>query len=78
MYFRLFVGVLSLFCSALLCVHSSFLITMKRKKKLVTLLLLPYYRYIVTINVLVPWIGLRCVIVVFPAFCNQSNITALC
>ena len=39
MYFLLFVGVLclSLFCYALLCVHSSFAIILKRKKKLVAL-----------------------------------------
>ena len=36
MYFPLFVGVLclSLFCYALLCVHSSFAIVLKRKRKL--------------------------------------------
>ena len=44
--------------------------TYTNKKKLVVLLLLSY-RCIVTINVLclfltVPWVGLRCVIVVFP------------
>ena len=68
----LFVGVLclSLFCYALLCVHSSFAIILKRKRKLVALLLLSY-RCIVTINVLwlfltVPWVGMQCVIVVFP------------
>ena len=72
MYFPLFVGVLSLslFCHALLCVNSSFAIILKRKRELVALLLLSY-RYIVTINVLwlfltVPWLGLQCVIVVFP------------
>ena len=59
-----------LFCYALLCVHSSFAIILKRKGKLVDLLLLSY-RCIVTINVLwlfltVPWVGLQCVIVVFP------------
>ena len=39
MYFPLFVGVLclSLFCYALLCVHSSFAIIMKRKRKLAAL-----------------------------------------
>ena len=52
------------------CVHSSFAIILKRKKKLVALLLLSY-RCIVTINVLclfltVPWVGLQYVIVVFP------------
>ena len=72
MYFSLFVGVmcLSLFCYALLCAHSSFAFILKRKRKLVALLLLTY-RCIVTINVLwlfltMPWVGLQCVIVVFP------------
>ena len=67
MYFPLFVVVLclSLFCCALLCVHSSFAIILKRKRKLVALLLLSY-RCIVTINVLwpflmVPWVGMQCV-----------------
>ena len=60
---------MSLFCYALLCVHSSFAIILKRKRKLVALLLLSY-RCIVTINVLwpflmVPWVGLQYVIVVF-------------
>ena len=71
MYSPLFVGVLclSLFCYALLCVHSSFAIILKRKRKLVALLLLSY-RCIVTISVLwvfltMPWVGLQCVIVVF-------------
>ena len=72
MYFPLFVGALclSLFCYALLCVHYSFAIIMKRKRKLLALLLLSY-RCSVTINVMqlflkVPWVGLQCVIVVFP------------
>ena len=72
MCFLLFVGVLclSLFCYALLCVHSSFAIILKRKRKLVALLLLSY-RCIVTIKGLwlfltVPWVGLQYVIVVFP------------
>ena len=71
MYFPLFVGVLclSLFCYALICVHSSFAIILKRKRKLVALLLLSY-RCTVTINVIwlflkVLWVGLQCVIVVF-------------
>ena len=60
---------LSLFCYALLCVHSSFAIILNWKGKLVDLLLLSY-RCIVTVNVLwlflaVPWVGLLCVIVVF-------------
>ena len=59
-----------MFCYALLCVRSSFAIILKRKRKLVGLLLLSY-RCIVTINVLllfltVPWVGLQCMIVVFP------------
>ena len=60
-----------MFCYALLCVNSSLAIILKRKRRLVALLLLSY-RYIVTIHVLwlfltVPWVGLQCVIVVFPA-----------
>ena len=55
---------------ALHCAHSSFAIILKRKRKLVALILLSY-RCIVTIHVLwlsltVPWVGLQCVIVVFP------------
>ena len=71
MYFSLLVRVLclSLFCYALLCVHSSFAIILKKKRKLVALLLLSY-KCIVTINVLwvfytVSWVGLHYVIVVF-------------
>ena len=61
---------LSLFCYALLSVHSSFAIILKSKRKLVAFLLLSY-RCIVTLNVLwlflaVPWVGLQCVIVEFP------------
>ena len=66
------VGVLclSLFYYALLCVHSSFATVFKRKRKLTALLLLSY-RCIFTIRCLwlllmVPWVGLQCVIVVFP------------
>ena len=60
---------LSLFCYALICVHSSFAI-LKRKRKLVALLLL-FYRCIVTIKVLclflvVPWVCLQYMILVFP------------
>ena len=67
MHFQLFVEVL---CYALLCVHSSFAITLKRKRKLIALLLLPY-RCSVTVNVMwlflmVQLVGLQCVIVVFP------------
>ena len=72
MYFPLYVGVmwLSLFCYALLCVHYSFAIILKRKKKLVALLLLSY-RCRVTVNIpwlflMVPWVGLQFAIVVFP------------
>ena len=61
---------LSLFCFALLCVHSSFAIILKRKRKLVALLLLSN-RCIVTINGLLLFltaqtVGLQLVIVVFP------------
>ena len=66
---KIFVIIL-LFCYALLCAYSSFAIILKRKRKLVALLLLSY-SCIVTINVLwlflmVPRVGLQCVIVVFP------------
>ena len=59
-----------LFCFVLLCVDFNFAIILKRNRKLVALLLLSY-RCIVTINVLwllhtVPWVGLQCVIVIFP------------
>ena len=59
---------LSLFCYALLCVHSSFAVILKRKRKLVALLL--SYRCIVTIKVLwlffaVPRVDMQCVILVF-------------
>ena len=71
MYFPLFVGVLclSLLCYLLLCVHSSFVIIMKRMRGLVSLLFLSY-RCIFTLNVLwlfltVPWVGLKYVIVFF-------------
>ena len=72
MYFPLFVGVLclSLICYALLYVHSSFATILKRKRKLVALLLLSY-RCLVIVNFLwlylmVPWVGLKCMIEVFP------------
>ena len=60
---------LSLFCCALLCVLSSFAIILKRKRELVAFLLLSY-GYLVTVNFMwlflkVPWVGLRCVIVIF-------------
>ena len=62
--------VLILFCYALLCIHSSFAIILKRKRKLVALLLLSYRcivtKYILWLFLGVPWIGLQCVIVVFP------------
>ena len=67
MYNQLFVGVLclSLFCYALLCVHSRFEIIKKRKRKLVALLLLSYRSIVLLLFLTVPWVGLQCVIVVF-------------
>ena len=61
---------MSLFCYALLCVHSSFAIILKRKRMLVALILFSY-RCTVTIIVLwlfltVPSIGLQYAIVLFP------------
>ena len=68
----LFAGVLrwSLIWYALLCVLSSFVIILTRKRELDALLLL-FFGCLVTVNVLwlflmVPWLGLQCVIVVFP------------
>ena len=76
MYFPLIVGVLclSLFWYAFLFVFSSFAIILKRKRELVALLLLSY-GYLVTVYVLwlfltLPWVGLLCVIVVFPDHTN--------
>ena len=73
MYFPVHISTvlcLSLFCYALLCVHSRFAIILKRKRKLVALLFLSY-RCIVTINFLwlfltVTRVGLQYVIAVFP------------
>ena len=71
MCFPLVVGVLclSLFLCSLLCVLSSFAIILRRKRELVALFLLSY-RFLVTVNVLRPfimvaWAGLLCVNVVF-------------
>ena len=60
----------SLFCCALLCVHSSFTKILKRKRELVALLLMSY-RCVVTIKAMwlfltVPWVGLLCLIVAIP------------
>ena len=59
---------LSLFCYALLCVHSSFAIILKRKRKRVVLLSLSYRRSVAIIVVwlflTVPWVGLQYVPVV--------------
>ena len=74
MYFSLFVGImcLSLLCYTLLCVHSSSVIILTRKRKLIDFLLLAYI-CLVTVNILwfflrVPWVGLQCVIVVYPDY----------
>ena len=70
MYFQWFVWVLclSLFWYALLCVLSSFAIILKRKRELGALLLLSYgcLVYVLWLFLTVPWVGLQCVIVVFP------------
>ena len=61
---------MSLFWCALLCVLFSFAIILRRKRELFALLLLSY-GCLVSVNVMwlflnVPWVGLQCVIVVFP------------
>ena len=68
---------LSLFWHALLCVLSSFAIILKRKRELVALLLLSY-KCIVTVYVVwlfltMLWVGLQCVIVVFPDHTHFFN-----
>ena len=72
MYLPLLVGFLSLslICYALFYVRLILAIILKRKRKLVALLILSY-RCFVTVNdqwllLAVPWVGLQCVIVVFP------------
>ena len=61
MCFPLFVGVLCLclFCSAIFCVHSSFSIILKRKRKLIALCVLSYRcyytRYVVLTHGAVGW-----------------------
>ena len=61
---------LSLFCNALLCVHSSFAIILNRKRNLVALLLLSYGCNVIVNNLwlflVVPKGGLHCLNVVFP------------
>ena len=61
---------LSLFCYALLCVHFSFAISLKRKIKLVALLLLSstctVNTYVLWLFLAVQLVGLQDVIVVFP------------
>ena len=72
MYFLLFVGVLclSLFCYALLFVHSSFVIILMRKRELITLLCIVFWMScyckcsVALLHSAVD--GLQCVIVVFP------------
>ena len=61
---------LSLYCYALLCVLSSFGIMLKVERELVALILWSN-RCLVAVNVLwlffiVSWVGLQCVIVVYP------------
>ena len=68
MYFQIFVGALCLylFCYALLCVHSSFAIILKRKRKLVAFSIIVLQMYCYYKLLTVRWVGLQCVIVVFP------------
>ena len=61
---------LSLNWYALLYVHSSFVIILKMKRKLVALRLLSFIFLVTVISLwlflTVPWVGLQCMIVVFP------------
>ena len=67
MYFPLFVGVvrLSLFWYALLCVFSSFAIILKRTRKLIALFLFLMDGFLLSLFY-GSWVGLQCVLVVFP------------
>ena len=61
----------SLFWYALLCVLYSFAIILTTRKRELAVLLKSSFLCLVTVNVLwlfltVPWVGLQCVIVVFP------------
>ena len=75
MYFPLFVGVLclSLFCYALLCVHSTVLcyyLEEEEKAGCFAIIVLQMY-FIINIMwffLMVRWVGLQCVIVVFPDY----------
>ena len=67
-----------LFWYALLYLISSFAIIFTRNRELVALLLLSF-GCLVTVNVLwpfltVPWVGLQCVIVVFPDYTHFLTI----
>ena len=58
----------SMFCCAVLCVHSSFLIILMGKRELVTLLCLSSgcRMIVVWLFLTIPWVRLHFVIVVFP------------
>ena len=58
----------SMFCCALLCVHSSFAISMMGKRELVALLCLSSCCLVIGVWLFptVPWVCLQFVIVVFP------------
>ena len=62
--------VCSMFCCALFCVFSSFAIIVMGKRELVALLCLSSWLLVIVIVLwlflMVPWVGLQCVIVVFP------------
>ena len=72
---------LSLFCCALLCVNSYFVTFLKRKGEPVALHLLSY-SFLDTVSVLrlflmVSWVGLRCVIMVFPDLHANQDLNSL-
>ena len=66
----------SMFCCALLCVHSNFAIILMGKRELVALLCLSSWCLVMVVWLFltVPWVCLQFVIVVFPDhthyFCN--------
>ena len=64
--------VCSMFCCALLCVLSSFAIILMEKRERESLLLyficilMPCDSYCYVALLMVPWVGVKCVIVIFP------------
>ena len=68
----------SMFCRALLCVHSSFAIILMGQRELVALLSLSSWCLVIVVLLLlvVPWVCLQFVIVVFPDHTHLLFVTS--